>query len=166
MTYETFIAARDALRKWLETSPDWPDSRNPAFQEILFTFSVTPQDYEKAIVCWVCWIEKYQEPYRCMIAIGHLLRNRAESGMYLEATKLSCAANPSDMFTPAKSDRDFERLMVNVEALYEGTLYDPTLGAKHYANLSQLQTEEFTKEIIQNPDHPRVSVIGDTTFFQ
>jgi hypothetical protein len=132
MDHLTYDAARNALTDWLKVHSGWPDSRDPEFHLAL---KCTPQDFEKAMVCHICALEAEEQPYAGAAAIAHVVMNRTDpSGSpYQTATMILAPCS----FRPL-NEAILERLLHNVDALFDRRLYDPTLGATDYINIHDL----------------------------
>lgn len=173
----------NALEAWRKQENQhnfhFPDSRDPIFQKISQTEKITTQDFEKAVVAVCCWRENREDGYYGQIAIGHVINNRAKAGWFggnqymnvVAKDQFSSMTIPDDPQLdkyPLESDTEFQKVLANIDALFENELLDRTGGALYYADLSFIQENGwFQREIIDKPnEHERLAVIGRTTFFK
>ena len=167
MDFATFQKSVDSLVAWRaakgEPAHVFPDSRDPEFQP-----SVTSQEFEQAIVCLAAWRENREGLYAGMIAIVHVINNRAKRGWYegnlyfnvTHNTWLSSMIDPENgqlAEYPEENDREFSKLLGYVEDLYEGTLLDRTDGSLYYLK----STQDTTGYSL----YPRLATIGQMVFY-
>ena len=136
MTRDTYHRARAALTLWdAEKGGLWPDSRDPEFQNYLFQSGVTPQDYEKAAVCHICALLSTGQPYAVSAALALVVMNRTEE----DASPYQTAAEMLHPTTALPDNLDaLDRLLHNVEALFNRELYDPTNGSTTFTDIRDL----------------------------
>jgi|SRR5882762_8468305 len=181
MNFETFQKSVNALKSWRlaadQPSHHFPDSRDPEFQKHLVEHAVTSQDYEISIVCLCCWREMRSQLYAGMIAVAHVINNRSKKGWHhgnqymnvIAVNQFSSMSVPSDLQLnkyPLENDVEFGKLLENIQDLFDNNLIDKTDGSLYYAVLQDSTSGWFFKNIVNNPEHPRLATIGRTTFFQ
>lgn len=181
MDYSTYNKAISALHTWRgETKSanyQYPDSRDPAFQKALLINQATAQDFETAIVCLCCWREMRSYLYRGMIAIAHVIHNRAKAGWFHgneyqnviaenQFSSMTIHNDPQLVKYPEQFDLQFEKLLVNVCAAMDEELVDPTNGAMYYAALAHANSPWFLNLIKDKKEHPLVFQLGNTTFYK
>lgn len=181
MDFPTYQFAINALKAWRTNTEHYdyqfPDSRDPVFQKYLIDEKSTPQLFEQAVVALCCWREDREDLYPGMIAIGQVINNRAKAGWHhgnlysnvIAEDQFSSMTFPHDLQLdkyPLESELEYEKLLANLDNLYENELIDKTDGALYYADLRYVTSGWFLREIIQNSqEHERLAVIGRTTFF-
>lgn len=182
MDFPTYQSAINALKAWRIATEhhdyQFPDSRDPAFQKYLTDANSTPQLFEQAVVCLCGWREEREDLYPGMCAVLQVINNRAKAGWHhgnqyenvIAENQFSSMTIPNDPQLdkyPLEIELEFEKLLANVENVYENEIIDKTDGALYYANLAAIEPGGwFAREIVQSPEHPRLSVIGRTTFFK
>lgn len=181
MDFPIYQNSISVLKNWRtdtnQANYQFPDSRNPDFQKYLLAGKVTAQVFEQAIVALCCWREDREDLYPGMIAVGQVINNRAKAGWFhgnayqnvVAENQFSSMTVPTDPQLndyPLNSETEFLKLLANMDNLFENELIDKTDGALYYADLSAVSSGWFRNEILNNPgEHPRLAIIGRTTFF-
>ena len=130
---------------------------------------INAEDFTKSHLVSYLWRFRKMESLSGMAAIGCTLRNRVlsgwHSGDWLGVLKEEIdKAGPSSEF-PDFRDPVLTRLIWKVEAIFDGTIEDPTNGAKYWCYLPNV-SDDFKTKILQRPDeHPRLANLGHLYFF-
>ena len=122
---------------------------------------MTGPDYEKSIVALVCWARMKSELYRGMIAVAHVLRNRAAAGWFEGSIYQNAVAEFPEAINhliehPDVRDPEFQKLLLGVDKLFAGQLTDRTDGAMYFTKASNEETIVGTV----------TTKIGQTIFFK
>lgn len=122
---------------------------------------MTGLDYEKLVVALVCWAWMKPELYRGMIAVAHVLRNRAAAGWFEGSVYQNAVAEFPEAINhliehPDVRDPEFQKLLLGIDKLYAGQLTDKTNGAMYF-------TKAADEEVIAGTVTAK---IGQTIFFK
>lgn len=135
-------------------------------------------DFEKAIVALAAWREMRGEGVNAMLSVVFVFRTRAKLGWnhgsiyrnVVARNQVSSMTVVGDQNTdeyPDIRDPNFQTLLFKIEDIYNDCPDQLTDGAAYYANLTIATSPWFQKNIVEDPvNHPRVAVIGSTTFFK
>jgi len=81
-------------------------------------------------------------------------------------TSMSVPSDPEFNLAPMSDDPHFVMALRGARELLDGTLPDPTNKAHWYANLKNITSGWFVRNIVNNPAlHPITARIGHHTFF-
>jgi hypothetical protein len=100
-----------------------------------------------------------------MLLIAHCIANRVRAGwgdwLYvIDRIPLFSAKNINEQpkGQPQLMDPNFIKLLQEIEAIYDGSRPDPTLGGLYFADLGDITREWFKAEVLARPEeHPRTS---------
>lgn len=173
MVYETFSKCMDLIRAWRERNLrgnwEWPDSRDPAFRDMITEFKVVPQEVEKSIIALAAWRHGHEDVYQGMSAIAKVIVNRQVSGMFRSHTRdvfqFDRMADPYDGFLDTYPEKynDFEKLLENIDDILDAKVVDLTQGAQYFG-VVQSGMEDWFQEIVRTKI--RTVKIGSRTFYR
>jgi N-acetylmuramoyl-L-alanine amidase len=130
---------------------------------------MTPAEYSKFLLALVIYREARGEGEVGMIAVAHVIANRCFTwgksyhDVILGQNQFSSMSVPNDPelhVWPALGDPVFDI----AEAAYSGFSKDPTGGALYYANESVVTSGWYQRNVMDNPEHPVLVVLGRHTF--
>lgn len=113
--------------------------------------------------------------HRCMLAVAHVLANRAKGGWgsWLNVIERipAFSANNEDEQPPAAFPDLFDPNVVNllrdIDGIYDGTAQDLSGGGYYWADLSNVTRDWFKVNIVGSPaEHPRVGSCFPLTFWK
>jgi len=156
-----------------------PLPNDPGFQPLC---QVPAQDFEYAIAALCAYREMRGDLYDGMRAVLHVLRNRAtsqhwhHSDVYLNTvatsqfSAMTIRGDSQTVVYPFSgrdplADKEFEKLLPNVEGILNGADADNSNGAIYYAEPEYVSSPWFKKNIEQNPAYRVSATIGKTLFW-
>lgn len=82
-------------------------------------------------------------------------------------TSMSVSSDPEFNWTPsAPADIDvYNECLGAAPAAFARSGDDPTGGSHYYANLEEVTSGWFTRNIVESPEHPLMATIGKQSFF-
>lgn len=173
MTYETFCKCMDLIRAWREKNQrgnwEWPDSRDPAFRDMITEFKVVPQEVEKSIIALAAWRHGHEDVYQGMSAIAKVIVNRQIAGLFrshtTDAFQFERMADPVDGFLDVYPPKEFnfEELLRNIDDILDSKVVDLTQNAQYFG-VVQSGMDEWFQEIVKTKT--RTVKIGSKTFFK
>ncbi len=116
-----------------------------------------------------------------MLGVQFVVRNRVKAGWsggdwgkviesHNQFSSISVLGDAMTIWYPDVRDPNFQRVLQEVDGIYDGTTADTlTNGALYYADMASPAYNKggwFDRNVAQSPDHPRVAVIGSTTYFK
>lgn len=110
-------------------------------------------------------------------AIIHTLKNRVGRPGFAHTlhdviygknqfTSMSVPSDPEFNLVIPEGDPMFAKILGMAEEILNGNPEDVTKGAHYYANMHNVTSGWFYRNIVQNPQHPITVQIGRHTFFQ
>jgi Cell Wall Hydrolase len=142
---------------------------------------VTFDDFNKCMLALVAWREERSNGINGMLGVMFVIRNRVKKGWfggdYLsniaghnQFSSMSVSGDSQTVHYPVIHDPTFTQLLQLTDEVYDDTRTDTiTNGALYYADMASTGYNHggwFDRNIAQNAiDHPRVAVIGTTTYF-
>lgn len=137
---------------------------------------MTISDYIKGMLATLMWREDRSDGLQGMTAVGLVVRNRVRAGWnggdwcavmaaHNQFSSMVIIGDPNTVVWPDTRDPLFQKVLVKVETIYDGTEPDITGGALYYANLAVADSPWFLRNIVQSDEHPRIGTVGKQTFF-
>jgi len=132
-------------------------------------------DIQSAALC--AWKEARGEGADGCAAVLHVLKNRVGSPGFAhdlhsviygknQFTSMSVPSDPEFNLQPSPNDLIFASCVTAAREIFGGDCPDPTRGAHYYANLKNVTSGWFFRNIVDNPaQHPVTAKIGRHTFF-
>ncbi len=178
MTFETFTKCMQVIKEWRakhgKHDYQWPETRDPFFQEELTNSAVVAQDIEKSLVALCAWREMRGDLYQGMSAVVHVIHNRQVAGMFRshldedvtgknQFSSMTIPGDPNLVKYPG-DDKNFLKILENLDMILEGKAFDITGGSLYYGVIADITSGWFQKEIVEK--RQRTVQIGRTTFFK
>lgn len=116
-----------------------------------------------------------------MLGVMFVVRNRVNAGWnggdwvkvitsHNQFSSISVLGDSQTVWYPDSREPNFQRILQEVDGVYDGSTADTlTNNALYYADLSSPGYNKggwFDRCVANSPDHPRVAVIGSTTYFK
>lgn len=136
---------------------------------------LTAEDYAKVLLAVVIFREARGDGPVAEQAVAHVVLNRVAAYGQIGplANKVIKAITSKNQFSSISIVGDTQTAIWPqpadscfgvAEAAYVGSSPDPTNGAIFYANEANVTSKWYTDNIINNPEHPVLAVIGKQTF--
>lgn len=126
----------------------------------------------KSILALTAWRygRNYSTPGMIMIAQCLANRHRAGQGTFFQIIeripKYAAALEQPPQDYPSAWDREFLRLLPEIDSIVDGTGKDTVNGALYWCDLNNVTSDWFKENICANPDaHPRVADCAGTLTF-
>lgn len=141
---------------------------------------MTDKDFIKSLAALTAWREENENGLNGMLGVLFVIRRRAEkwySGDWAKAieahgqfSSMSILGDGQTVKYPDVREPVFAKLLSWMDSMYDGTAEDKlTQGAFYYSDLSSpayVKDGWFDRVIVAYPEtHPRVAVVGSTTYF-
>lgn len=180
MNLDTFNKSIQVVKDWRlkhgKKDYEWPDPRDPKFQDELAEAPVVAQDIEKSLVALCAWREMRGDLYQGMSSVVHVIHNRQVAGMFRShlsddvtgKNQFSSMTVPGDhnLTRYPEGDYNFVKILENIEIILDGKAFDITMGSLYYGVIENVTSGWFMREIVHNPEYERTVQIGRTTFFK
>jgi hypothetical protein len=125
----------------------------------------------KAVLSLTAWRygKAYSTPGMVMIAQCIANRHRAGQGTFFQVIEripkyAATLEIPAEEY-PSAWDRDFLRLLPEIDAVVDGTGKDTTNGALYWADINNVTNEWFLTHIARNPERNRCADCAGTLVF-
>lgn len=137
--------------------------------------------YVLSLAALTAWREERSNGINGMLAVMFVIKNRSnakwEGG---DVWKIITAKNqfdsiirlgdPETVLYPEPTDQLFVKACQYVDGVFNGSFTDSlTQGSLYYADLASPGYNKlgwFQKNIVESPNHPRLSTIGTTSYFK
>jgi len=136
------------------------------------------ESYIKSVLATLMWREDRGDALQGMTACGLVVRNRVKAGWHGgdwiavmtahdQYSSMSVTGDSQTVIWGEPGNPLFDKVLMKVDDLYDGTVMDITEGALYYANLATMNSPWFKTSICDKPDvHPIVARVGKQTYFK
>jgi hypothetical protein len=125
----------------------------------------------KAELSLYAWrVGKVYGGHQAMLAVAHCIANRHKRGWgpwlaIIESIPKHSATLESPSGMPSAWDRDFLRLLSEIDPIVDQTARDTTNGALFFGDLNNITNPWFLENIARSPEHQRVGDCAGTLVF-
>lgn len=105
-----------------------------------------------------------------MVAIAHCLANRFRKGWntwlgVVDGIPKYAATIDIPRGVPDAWDRNFLKLLVEIDGIVDGTAKDITNGGLYFADTTNVTNDWFLENVARSPNHSRVADMNSLTFW-
>lgn len=130
------------------------------------------EEYIKAQLVECAW--KFGSHYggaEACLLILHTLKNRQKAGFgsylqILDSVDKFQAAPPKTTSHPSIWDRNFLRLLNEIDSICDDTRKDASNGALYWGDLTDVQSQWFLEKVCRNPERQRCAEMSSLAFFK
>ena len=125
----------------------------------------------KSVLALTAWRygKDYSTPGMVMIAQTIANRHRAGQGTFFQVIeripKYAATITQPPMEYPAAWDREFLRLLPEIDGIVDGTAKDTTNGALYWGELNKVDNDWFLSFVARHPDRTRCADCAGTLVF-
>ena len=123
---------------------------------------------ELALTAWR-WGRAYSTPGMIMIAQCIANRHRAGQGTFFQVIeripKYAATLEEPPRDWPTAWDKEFVRLLPEIDGIVDGTAKDTTNGALYWCDMNDVTNPWFLEQIARSTNHNRVADVAGTLVF-
>jgi len=129
------------------------------------------EDLTKGEVALVAWRHgKDYGGHLASLMVAHCLRNRFVAGWgtwfrIIETIPQHSAILEQPSGWPDQWDRNFLKVLVDMDAIFDGTAKDLSNKAVYWADTAKIDNPRFLEKVARNPEHHRVADMGSLQFW-